>query len=60
MDDTVIRLLDDAHQQVQSLRAENHSLRLQLHKAGQREASYIEALAEHEQLVRLLEGATDV
>ena len=60
MNATVIRLLDEAQKELQSLRAENHSLRLQLHKAGQREASYIEALAEHEQLVRLLEGATDV
>lgn len=60
MNDIVIRLLDEAHKEVQSLRAENHSLRIQLHQAGDREAAYIESLAEHEKLVQLLEGTPHV
>ena len=56
MDDTVIRLLDDAHKQVQSLRAENHSLRIQLHQAGLRESAYITTIREQVDLIRLLEG----
>ena len=56
MNSTVIRLLDDAQKQLQSLRAENHSLRVQLHHAAGREQDYITMIRGQVELVRLLEG----
>lgn len=55
MNATVIRLLDEAQKELQSLRAENHSLRIQLHQAGLRESAYITTIREQVDLIRLLE-----